>query len=135
LFTDYRTSPRSLSRSENLKHTFPLLRERIKQAQQERQKKLKLFYEQGAVLGLFRPLSPALAILQDGLLLRNIMDPVFLMEHDLTLRTPLHDYYELQKYQWLVPEVSGQIDDAPIKEYIDMIVRKISLGMRSESGR
>jgi len=93
--------------------------EHIKQAQQERLKKLKLFYEQGTAPGLSRPLSPALAILQDELLLHNIMDPVFLMEHDLTLRTLLYDYYELQKYQWLVPEVSGQIDDAPIKEYID----------------
>ena len=60
------------------------------------------------------------------------MDPVFLMEHDLPLRTLLYDYYELQKYQWLVPGVSQQLDDAPVKEYIDMMARKISLGMRSD---
>jgi len=75
-----------------------------------------------------------LATLQEELLLRSIMDPVFLMEHDLTLRALLYDYYELQKYQWLGPDVRAQIDDAPVKEYIDMMARKISLGMRLDGG-
>lgn len=73
-------------------------------------------------------------MLQDELLLRNLLDPVFLMEHDLTLRTLLYDYYELQKYQWLVPAAREQVDDGPIKEYIDMMARKIALGMRSDVG-
>lgn len=117
----------------DLKQAFPPLWERIKQAQQKRQRQLQQFYEQGIAAGAFQSISPVLAILQDELLLRNIMDPVFLMEHDLTLRKLLYDYYELQKYQWLTPDVAQHIDDTPVKEYIDMMARKISLGMRSES--
>ncbi|HAG98454.1 MAG TPA: hypothetical protein DDW33_03855 [Ktedonobacter sp.] len=75
------------------------------------------------------PFHTILLILQDELLLQRIIDPVFLVEHDLTLRALLYDYYELQKYQWLAPEVRKQVDDAPIREYIDMMARKISLGM------
>lgn len=116
----------------DLKQVFPTSWERVKQAQQERGRQLQRFYEQGIAAGVFQPISPMLAILQDELLLRSIMDPVFLMEHDLSLRTLLYDYYELQKYQWLVPGVSQQLDDAPVKEYIDMMARKISLGMRSD---
>jgi hypothetical protein len=73
-----------------------------------------------------------LAVLQNELFLRNIMDPVFLVEHDLTLRTLLYDYYELQKYQWLLPEFAEQIDDALVKAFIDRVIHKFSLGMRSE---
>ncbi|HTK09935.1 MAG TPA: TetR/AcrR family transcriptional regulator [Ktedonobacteraceae bacterium] len=115
-----------------LKQTFPLLWERIKQAQQERQQQLQQFYEQGIALGIFHPIKPVLAVLQNDLFLRNIMDPIFLMEHDLTLRALLYDYYELQKYQWLPTEISRQLDDAPVREYIDKIVRKISLGIYSD---
>jgi hypothetical protein len=60
------------------------------------------------------------------------MDPVFLMEQDLTLRTLLYDYYELLKYQWLLPECAEQIDDAPVKAFIDRVIHKFSLSMRSE---
>lgn len=116
----------------DLKQVFPALWERVKQAQQERGRQLQCFYEQGIAAGVFQPISPVLAILQDELLLRSIMDPIFLMEHDLSLRALLYDYYELQKYQWLVPGVSKQMDDTPVKEYIDMMARKISLGMRAD---
>ncbi len=119
----------------DLKQISPQLWERIKQAQQERQQLLQQFYEQGIAQGIFNPIRPVLVVLQNELLLRNIMDPIFLMERDLTLRALLYDYYELQKYQWLPSEIFGQMDDTPVREYIDMMARKISLGMRSESGR
>ncbi len=32
----------------------------------------------------------------------------------------------------LAPEVFKQVDDAPVKEYIDMMARKITLSMRSD---
>jgi len=116
----------------DLKQTFPLLWERVQLAQQGRQQQLQQFYEQGIAQGIFNPIRPVLVVLQNELLLRNIMDPVFLMEHDLTLRALLYDYYELQKYQWLPPEIFSQMDDAPIRAYIDEMARKILLYMRSD---
>jgi hypothetical protein len=59
-----------------------------------------------------------------------MMDPSFLMEHDTTLKTLLYDYYESQKYQWLPSETARQLDDTFVKEYIDKLVRSISLGMQ-----
>lgn len=115
----------------DLKQTFPQLWEHVRQAQQRRQQQLQQFYEQGIAAGIFQPINLALSMLQDELLLHSIMDPVFLIEHDLTLRAVLYDYYELQKYQWLPPAIRSQLDDAPIKEYIDMMARKISLSMRA----
>lgn len=116
----------------DLKQLSPPLWERVKQAQRELQLQIQQFYEQGIAQGIFHPIRPALAVLQNELFLRSIMDPVFLMEHDLTLRTLLYDYYELQKYQWLLPEFAAQMDDAPVRAGIDRVVQKFSLGMRSE---
>jgi hypothetical protein len=119
----------------DLKQVFPSLWERVRQVQQERQDQLQKFYDHGIAAGIFQPISPVLVALQDELLLRSILDPVFLMERDQTLRALLYDYYDLQKYQWLAPEVRAQVDDGPVKEFIEMMARKISLSMRSESGR
>jgi AcrR family transcriptional regulator len=116
----------------DLKQFSPPLWERVKQARRAFQQQLQRFYEQGVAQGIFHPLKPMLAVLQNELFLRNIMDPVFLMEQDLTLRTLLYDYYELLKYQWLLPEFAERIDDAPIRAFIDRIIHKFSLGMRSE---
>ena len=116
----------------DLKQLSPPLWERVKQAQRDFQFQLQRCYEQGIAQGIFHPIKPVLAILQNELFLRTIMDPVFLVEHDLMLRTLLYDYYELQKYQWLLPEFAEQIDDAPIRAFIDHMVRKFSLGLRSE---
>lgn len=116
----------------DLKQSYPPLWESIKQAQQERQRHLQRFYEQGIAAGVFKPINPVLVVLQDELVLRAIVDPVFLMEHDLTLRAVLYDYYELQKYQWLAPEVWKQVEDTSVKAYIDMMARKISLSIRSD---
>ncbi|HEX4205209.1 MAG TPA: TetR/AcrR family transcriptional regulator [Ktedonobacteraceae bacterium] len=116
----------------DLKQLSPPLWEHVKEAQRKLQLQIQQFYEQGIAQGIFHPIKPMLAVLQNELFLRNIMDPIFLMEHDLTLRTLLSDYYELQKYQWLLPEFAEQIDDAPVRAFIDRMVHKFSLGMRSE---
>jgi len=116
----------------DLKQGFPPLWERVKQAHQERQRCVQEFYQQGLAAGVFRAMNPVLVVLQDELILPAILNPTFLMEHDLTLRGALSDYYALQKYQVLAPEAYRQADDVPVKDYIDMMARKISLNMRSE---
>lgn len=116
----------------DLKQLSPPLWERVKQAQRDFQFQQQQLYEQGIAQGIFHPIKPVLAVLQNELFLRTITNPVFLMEHDLTLRTLLYDYYELQKYQWLPPELTEQMDDAPVRAFIDRIVHKLSQGLRSE---
>ena len=110
----------------DLKQAYPSLWERIRQAQLERQEQLKQFYEQGIALGIFHPLQPALVVLQNELLLRMLIDPISPAEQNSTLNVLLWGCYELQKYQWLPPEVFAQVDDAPIKEFIEKMAGKIS---------
>jgi len=117
----------------DLRQVFPSLWERLKQAQQERQRYIQRFYEQGLAAAVFQPINPILVVLQDELMLGNIISPIFLVEHNLTLHTLLYDYYTLQKYQWLVPEARSQVDDTPVKDYIDMMARKISLRMHVDT--
>ena len=116
----------------DLRQVFPSLWERVEQAQQARQRRIQQLYGQGVSAHAFHPINPLLIVMQDELVLRAIMAPAFLMEHDETLRALLFDYYMMQKYQWLVPEVREQVDDTPVKEYIDMMARKISLGIRAD---
>lgn len=116
----------------DLQQTYPFLWERVEQAQQERRQQLEQFYEQGIAQGIFHPIKPVLVVLQHDLLLRSLMSPVFLVKHDLTLKAVLYDYYELQKYQCLPPEISSQMDDTPVRAFIERMARKISLGMHSD---
>lgn len=68
----------------DLKQSFPPLWERVKQAHQEWQRCVQRFYQQGMAAGMFQPMNPVLVVLQDELILPGILDPTFLMEHDLT---------------------------------------------------
>lgn len=118
----------------DLKQAHPALWERVKQAQQAQQRHLQQFYQGGMTAGIFQPLNARVVALQDEVALRALVDPLFLMEHDLTVGTSLHDWYEAHKYQWLTPAARGQIDDAPIKAYIDLLARKIALSLRADRG-
>ena len=57
------------------------------------------------------------------------MDSVFLIEHDLTLRKTLYDFYVMQKYLMLTPGTRETIDDTQIKQYIERIAQKFSMSM------
>ncbi|GAC1535676.1 MAG: TetR/AcrR family transcriptional regulator [Herpetosiphon sp.] len=114
----------------DLKQVFPALWERSNEARRERQEHLRQFYDGGIAAGIFQPISAVLVMLQDELVLRAIIDAVFLMEHGLTLQAALSDYYALQKYQWLVPEIRVQVDDSDVQAYIVMMARKLALSMR-----
>lgn len=119
----------------DLQQAYPPLWEQIKQAQRERQRHLATFFAQGVAAGIFQPIPLQLAVLQDELLLRKLLDPLFLMDHDLTLRLALTAYYDLQKYQWCVPAVRVQLDDTAVQAYITMMADKIASSLRSDAQR
>jgi|GEM_PF-422718 len=114
----------------DLQQTFPSLLERIKQAQRERQHHREAFFKAGIAAGIFQPIPHILVILQDEVLLHSLLDPIFLMEHDLTLRSALEAYYEIQKYQWCVAAVRERLDDTVVKAYIATMANKIALNLR-----
>lgn len=115
---------------DDLQQSYPELWERIKHTQQHYYQHLRQFYEQGITVGVFQPLNPHLLVLQEEIVLRAIIDPVFLIEHDLTLRKALYDFYVMQKYLVLTPGTRETIDDTQVKQYIEWIAQKISMSMR-----
>ena len=119
----------------DLQQASPTLWEQIKQVQRERQQHLETFFAQGVADGIFQPIPRMLVVLQDEVLLRKLLDPLFLMDHDLTLRGALEAYYALQKYQWCVAEVREQMNDTDVKAYIATMAGKIALSMHVDMGR
>jgi AcrR family transcriptional regulator len=115
---------------DDLQQGYPQLWERIRSAKQQYYQHLHQFYEQGIAAGAFQPVNPHLVVLQVELVLRAIIDPVFLIEHDLSLRKALYDFYVMQKYLALGPGTCATIDDTPVKLFIEEIAQKISLSMR-----
>ena len=118
----------------DLKQAHLALWEQIQQAQQQRQRCLQQLYQDGRMAGIFQPLNARVVVLQDEVALRMLVDPLFLMEHDLTVGAALNDWYEAHKYQWLTPAAREQIDDAPVKAHIAMMARKIALSLRADRG-
>lgn len=110
----------------DLQQTLPHGAEQIRSAQRERQRHLAAFYTEGMAAGVFQPLPQALALLQDDVLLPRLLEPRFLLEHDLTLRAALEAYYDLQKYQWCVAAVRERLDDTSVHAYIALMATKIA---------
>jgi AcrR family transcriptional regulator len=113
----------------DLKQAYPALWERIRQAQQNRQRSLQRLYEGGMGIGIFQPLNAALVVLRDETVLRTLVDPLFLIEHDLTVGSALQDCYQAHKYQWLTQAARDVIDDTPVRVYIETMASKISLSV------
>ncbi|MBM7702268.1 TetR/AcrR family transcriptional regulator [Metabacillus iocasae] len=110
----------------DLKHSAPALHEQIVQAQNERNQKLKTFYEEHIQKGIFNNINPNLIVLQDNVLLRKLFEPATLIQSNLTLYQALLDYYVLQKHQVIHHHYQDELDDAKMEATIQHIVQKVS---------
>ncbi|NBD25840.1 TetR/AcrR family transcriptional regulator [Paenibacillus glycinis] len=113
----------------DLREVYPQLMASIDVAISERHERLRRFYEQGMAEGCFHESNATLLILQDELMFRNLLDPHYLMKHNLTLRGAIGDYYQIKKRQLFKPDVYEQIDDAAMTERIEQLVRKVTYGV------
>lgn len=116
---------------QDMREVYPELMAKIDVAVSLRNEKLQKFYEQGMGVGAFNRLNANLLILQDDLMFRNLLDPVYLMKNNLTLRNAIHDYYQIKKLQIFSPELYANTDDAKMLERIDYLVRKVSYGVET----
>ncbi|QDX94134.1 TetR/AcrR family transcriptional regulator [Brevibacillus laterosporus] len=111
---------------QDLKNMYPHLYQQIVEAQKVRNDHLKKFYEAGHSEGVFLPVNPSLLIVQDELLLQNLLNPVFLVQHHMTLEQALFDYYQMKKHQLLKPEVIPNVDDSVIPMQLGKCIQKIT---------
>jgi len=100
----------------DLMESYPELIRKIKKSMHTRDLKLKTFYENGIDFGVFNPLNPIIVILQDEAYFRNILDPLYLMEKNLTIHTAIKDYYECKKIQVITDKYQQLGDDEEWKE-------------------
>ncbi|MBL0386851.1 TetR/AcrR family transcriptional regulator [Tumebacillus sp. ITR2] len=113
----------------DLREAYPELLERVKSATHRRNERLRRLYEEGMAEGLFPKLNATLLLLQDELMFRNLVNPAFLMEHNLSFRNALFDYYELKKHQLFSPEVRPTLDETEMHEQLEYLAQKISRSM------
>ncbi|MFD0771028.1 TetR/AcrR family transcriptional regulator [Bacillus sp. CGMCC 1.60114] len=110
----------------DLKHNAPVLYEQIIQAQNERNKQLKKFYEEHIEKEVFNAINPVLILIQDDVLLRKFFEPTILIQNNMTLYQALFDYYMLKKHQVIHHEHRSHVDDEKMKSTIQYIVQKVS---------
>ncbi|GLX68731.1 TetR/AcrR family transcriptional regulator [Paenibacillus glycanilyticus] len=113
----------------DLREIYPQLMASIEMSISDRNGRLRAFYERGIAEGYMNDLNAMLYILQDELIFQKLLDPHYLMRNNLTLRNALWDYYQIKKQQVFKPEVLAQINDEPMTEKVDYLVRKITFGV------
>jgi len=95
-------------------------------ARKERYGAIHSFYDLGIKEGFFYPNNPAILIMQDEAVLKNMLNSSFLMEEGLSLKQALYDYYEAKKYQILKPEFLSSKEHECIQEVVERILQKLA---------
>jgi hypothetical protein len=60
---------------------------------------------------------------------KSLLDSIYLMKHQLTLRGAIFDYYQIKKLQLLSPQSYTAADDQSMNERLDYLVRKVTYGV------
>ncbi|WLR41775.1 TetR/AcrR family transcriptional regulator [Bacillus carboniphilus] len=110
----------------DVRSLYPEKYEQLEEALQKREKNLLVFYRDGQKKGFFYDGNVELWLEQDYQMIKLIVDPQFLMEKDLTLKTALWEYYQMKKRQVVKSVYMEQIEDDYMKEKIDKIAKKLA---------
>ncbi|CAM3093664.1 TetR/AcrR family transcriptional regulator [Paenibacillus lupini] len=113
----------------DLREVYPQLMASIEVAISDRNNRLRSFYERGIAEGYMNDLNAMLYILQDELIFQKLLDPLYLMKNNLTLRNAIWDYYLIKKQQLFKYDVIPQINDTAMSEKVDYLVRKVTFGV------
>ncbi|MFD7523642.1 TetR/AcrR family transcriptional regulator [Paenibacillus chitinolyticus] len=109
-----------------LQAVYPELYDELRNALNEREERIVRFYRDGQSKGVFNPISDHLLVLQDVILLREIMNPKYLLSRNISFRQSLVDYYRLKKTQLFKAEKASIVDDSKIEPIIDYLVEKFT---------
>ncbi|CUU47531.1 TetR/AcrR family transcriptional regulator [Clostridium beijerinckii] len=109
----------------DLKESYPELFEMVKKASQKYNAKLIAFYKKGIDFGVFNDLNPAIVILQDEAFFKDMLNPLYLMDNNLTIRTTINDYYKCKKIQ-VIKNEHQKLGDDKWEELSEYLVQKVS---------
>jgi hypothetical protein len=71
-------------------------------------------------------MNAVLFMVQDDAVLRRIMEPLFSIQYDVTLKQAIIEFYKMKQYQLIKPEYLETVDDSVIEEKIVRILQTIS---------
>ncbi|WP_164931364.1 TetR/AcrR family transcriptional regulator [Longirhabdus pacifica] len=118
----------------DLKTGYPSLYETLTASLQDRIKKQANHYDLGISRGVFNHLNSLMICLSEDVIIRKFIDPLYLLEHDMTLKQALVDYYQLKKHQTIHPEIFDALDDTVMMEELDYVVKKMNANLHVERG-
>ncbi|WP_138756246.1 TetR/AcrR family transcriptional regulator [Paenibacillus sinopodophylli] len=111
---------------QDLNTTYPDLAAALSQAVERCQMKLVDYLNKGMELGIFHQMNAEIILIQLDVVLRRLLDPKLLLQHNISLKQALLDFYQAMKLQlfhekWLLD------DQTLIEPFIsEMIVKKLS---------
>lgn len=113
----------------DVKKLYPALYEDIASALGHHSEQLCSFFEEGMTKGVFNRISPVLYMIQDEAVIRRIAEPSFSITHDMTIRQALFEFYVMKKHQLMHPSRLEDLDDQPVKAYINELIQQLSRTM------
>lgn len=110
---------------QELKNTYPNICVKLTVELDKRNEQLNAFYSRGMQEGVYNKLNPSIIILQNHLFY-TLIDPKYLMTHQLTISQALRDFYQLQKAQLFHPQHVSKVDDDLMESKINYLTQKIT---------
>lgn len=108
----------------DLQMEYPDVYAQLKNVLTIRKQQILEFYRDGKNRGIFNPINENFILLQDDILLREIVNPKYLLNNQVSIRRVLHDYYQFQKFQLFKAEKLLMLDDFQIEPFIEHFVEK-----------
>jgi AcrR family transcriptional regulator len=111
---------------QDLNAAYPDLSATLSQAVECCQQKLITYLDNGMELGVFHRMNSVIILIQLDVILRRLIDPNFLMLHNMTVKQALLDFYQAIKHQ-IFNEKWIHEDQVGIESFInEMIIKKLS---------
>jgi AcrR family transcriptional regulator len=111
---------------QDLNTAYPNLSATLSQAVEQCQKRLIAYFDNGMELGVFHRMNSGILLIQLDVVLRRLLDPKLLMQHNMTLKQAMLDFYQAFKHQVFSEEWIHE-DQVGIESYIsEMIFKNLS---------
>jgi AcrR family transcriptional regulator len=102
---------------------YPNLSATLSQAVEQCQKRLIAYFDNGMELGVFHRMNSGILLIQLDVVLRRLLDSKLLMQHNMTLKQAMLDFYLAFKYQVFNEEWIHE-DQVGIETYISEMIFK-----------
>lgn len=109
---------------QDLSAAYPELSAELTEAVERCQRKLTVYFDSGMELGIFNRMNSHLIRIQLDVVLRKLLDPKLLMQHNMTLKQALLDFYLAMKHQ-IFRDQWIHTDTDEIEPYINGLILKM----------